>query len=769
MNDSKKIVNRIAVIGNHLPRKCGIATFTTDLHDALSSQYPDLYNIVIPINDKKEGYDYPDNARFEIDEKDIDSYQSAVDFIHINNIDVVCLQHEFGIFGGKSGMYILNVLRNLKVPVVTTFHTVLEAPTEEQKNIMCEIAERSERVVVMSEKGKNFLTGVYNIPESKIDFIHHGIPDVPFVDPNYYKDKFNVEGKKVLLTFGLLSEGKGIEYAIKALPQIIEKHPEVVYMIVGATHPNVISFEGEKYRESLIKLAEELGVARNIQFHNRFVDINELIEFIGCAEIYLTPYLNPFQITSGTLSYSLGAGKAVISTPYWHAKELLADGRGRLVPFKEHEAIAKEVVDLLDNEPVMHSMRKKAYEFGRDMIWPVVAEQYMQSFKKARMKCSPYGKDTLGVIVKYHEGGELPPVKLDHMLRMTDNTGMIQHAKFTVPNYKEGYTTDDNARALIATVYLNELGEEYVPYSYNLAIRYLAFLHYAWNEEKNRFRNFMSFERRWLEEKGSQDSHGRSIWALGTVLGRSNDEELVKLSGKLFEHALPGVLSFSAPRAYAYTILGINEYLRKYSGDRSVKKIRLELTGRLINSYKIHASDDWKWFENSLTYDNAKLSHALLMSGQWVGNDEMTEIGLTSLRWLAGIQTSQAGNFVPIGNNGFYVKGKVRAAFDQQPIEAQAMCSACLEAYRITGDKYWHDEAARAFGWFLGRNDLNLALYDSQTGGCYDGLHPDRVNENQGAESTLAFLMALLEMQISDNRFFLLNNEKKVQEILNFS
>lgn len=764
MINNENLVNRVAFIGNHLPRKCGIATFTTDLSSALSAQNPDLHSIVMPINDIKDGYNYPANVRFDIDEDDISSYRSAADFININNFDVVCLQHEFGIFGGKNGSHILQILERIKSPVVTTFHTILQNPNNMQKKVLCDIAELSNRVVTMSEKGKEFLIDVYNISEDKIDFIHHGIPDVPFIDPNFYKDKFEVEGKTVLLTFGLLSRGKGIEYVIQALPQILKKHPDVVYLVVGATHPHVVASEGESYRESLEALAKELGVSQNVQFYNEFVEIEELKEFIGSAEIYITPYLNEHQITSGTLAYAFGSGRAVISTGYWHARELLDGGKGSIVPFRDSTAIANEVIDLMDNEVEMHSMRKKAYNAGRKMIWSEIANLYMDSFINARRE---FGNNNHLTFDEKPAYAQLTALNLDHMLRMTDDTGMLQHAQYTVPNYEEGYTTDDNARALITTILLQEAGDEYLYRSYNLAIRYLAFINYAWNDETRRFRNFMSFDRRWLEKSGSEDSHGRTIWALGVFLGKSNDNDLLKLAGKLFENALEKVEEFTSPRTWAYTIIGINEYLSRYSGDRIVKKIRLRLAKKLMALYRENATEDWVWFEDKLAYDNAKLSHALLMSGQWIGSKSMTEAGLKSLQWLVNIQTSERGNFSPIGSNGFYAKDGERAYFDQQPVEAHAMVSACLEAYRITKDIYWHNEAIKTFEWFLGRNDLNIPVADEKTGGCYDGLHPDRVNQNQGAESTLAYLMSQLEIKIAEKRNLLhLSDESKFSNII---
>jgi hypothetical protein len=325
---------------------------------------------------------------------------------------------------------------------------------------------------------------------------------------------------------------------------------------------------------------------------------------------------------------------------------------------------------------------------------------------------------------------------------------MLQHALFTIPNYREGYTTDDNARALMVSALLEELGNEE---AFNLASRYLAFIWYAFNTGSGRFRNFMDYRRHWLEESGSDDSHGRTLWALGTVLGRSNTPALQSMAGRLFEQALPAILDTTSPRAWAFALIGIHEYLRRYSGDRRASQVREELAGRLLALYHSHHSEEWKWFEEGLTYCNAALPHALLACGQSIPDQAMINVGLESLSWLAGWQRADAGHFVPIGSKGFFQQGGERARFDQQPVEAQATVSACLEAYRITENHRWRKEARRAFDWFLGRNDLNLPIYDPTTGGCRDGLHPDRPNENQGAESTLAFLQALLELRLAEN------------------
>jgi glycosyltransferase involved in cell wall biosynthesis len=744
--DQNSPIRRIAFIGNYLPRQCGIATFTTDLSEALASEFKKTACIAVPVNDVEGGYEYPARVRFELTEQDEESYLRAADFLNINNVHMVSLQHEYGIFGGPAGEYILGLLREIRMPVVTTLHTVLQNPNPQQRRVLQEIAGLSDRLVVMSERAAGFLKDIYHVPAEKIDLIPHGIPDQSFVDPSFYKDLFGVEGKTVLLTFGLLSANKGIENVIVALPAILEKHPNVVYIVLGATHPHVLRGEGEAYRLSLENLAREKGVAGNVIFCNRFVELDELIQFIGAADIYITPYLDPAQIVSGTLAYTLGAGKAVISTPYWYAEEMLADDRGVLVPFRDPQALAEQVTNLLDNESVRHAMRKRAYLFGRQMIWPQVARSYMESFERARSEHRHFAKAYLALKPLNKQAQELPPLDLDHLLRMTDETGLLQHATFSVPNYQEGYTTDDNARALITSILLEHIED---PKAVDLATRYLAFILYAFNLGTKSFRNFMSYQRTWLEESGSEDSLGRALWALGVVLGRSNMATLHHVAGPLFQQSLLGILKTTSPRAWAFAIMGIHAYLERFAGDRRASQVCEKLADRLLSLYQENCTDEWRCFEDKLSYCNAALPHAMLLCGELLQDQKMTRVGLESLRWLAQIQRRDGvgGHFVPIGSNGFYEREGRRAHFDQQPVEAQAMISASLEAYRLTDDGFWLEEARAAFEWFLGRNDLNLSLYDPTTGGCRDGLHPDRLNENQGAESTLAFLQSLLELR----------------------
>jgi glycosyltransferase involved in cell wall biosynthesis len=744
-------LKRIAVIGNYLPRQCGIATFTTDLSEAIATEYKKVTCFAVAVNDTETGYTYPARVRFELTENDVGSYRRTADFLNINNVDVVSLQHEYGIYGGLAGSHILVLLRELRMPLVTTLHTVLREPDSNQRKVMEELIRLSDRLVVMSQRAREFTQEVYHAPREKIEIIHHGIPDIPFVDPKFHKDQFGVKGKVVLLTFGLIAPNKGIENVIKALPAILERYPNTVYIVVGATHPNILKRDGEHYRLSLELLAKEYGVEKAIIFHNRFVSLEELIEFICATDIYITPYINQAQIVSGTLAYVVGAGKPVISTPYWYAQELLADNRGVLVPFNDHEAIAAQVIDLLGKGAKRNSIRKRCYRYGRKMIWPAIARRYLKCFENAYADRKRGPRAIFETKTLSQRPPDLPLLNLSHLFSLTDDTGILQHAVSIVPNYQEGYTTDDNARALILTTMLEEITPDTQHKVDKLAIHYLSFLLYAFNPELGRFRNFLSYERRWLEECGSEDSHGRSLWALGIVLGRSKSHELRGVAGRLFSFALPAALKFTSPRAWSFTLIGIHEYLRRFSGDRVAQNVEEVLAEKLMDLYRRNCSADWPWFEDILTYSNAKMPYALLSCGVRLSRNDMKEVALTTLDWLASIQQSKEGLFEPIGSNGFYRRGGKRAYFDQQPIEAFGMVLACLETYRVTGENRWYKEAQRCFEWFLGRNDGHLSLYDPTTGGCCDSLHSDRVSENQGAESTLAFLLALLEMRQAEH------------------
>ena len=741
-------IESVAVIGNYLPRQCGIATFTTDLVEGLSAEAPDIYCWAAAMNDKTEGYPYPEKVRFEINQNKLTDYSVASQFLNISHTDIVCVQHEYGLFGGPAGSHLLKLLGDLRMPVVTTLHTILKDPAPEYRDVMRRLSDLSDKLVVMSRKAADFLKDIYAVPEEKIAFIHHGIPDTPFIDSSFNKDKFGVEGKKVLLTFGLLSPNKGIENVLQALPAVIKKHPDVVYIILGATHPHVLEAHGDAYRIMLQQIVRRLDIGEQVVFQNRFVELKELCEFLGIADIYLTPYPDEAQITSGTLAYAMGTGKAVISTPYWYATEMLADDRGRIVPFHDPGALAEQIIELLDNDVERHAMRKKAYLFSRDAVWKEVSRKYLRLFSEVRQirTRNPRPRhsyvDSIKAITKF----ELPDIKLDHLKAFTDDTGILQHANHTIPDRTHGYCTDDNARALQAAA----MGQRYLPIDGRsldaLSGHYLGFLLYAYNEKIGRFRNFMTYSRQWMEEIGSEDAHGRALWCLGKAVAFLENPGHLAMSTTLFNRALPAAEDFHSPRAVAFSLVGMHAYLDKFSGDSDVRRIRKVLADRLFDQFASLATEHWPWLENALNYANGKLPHALLLSGQGMQRSDMIDMGLKTLQWLLSIQTEDK-HFVPIGSNGWYPQGGPRARFDQQPVEAHAMVDACVEAYRMTRDHTWIEHAVMCFNWFLGQNDLNMPLYDPKTGGCRDGLMADGINQNQGAESSLAWLLSLMTLQ----------------------
>ena len=737
-------LQKIAFVGDYLPRKCGIATFTHDLRSSIAKA-SNAECIVVPMDDIPGGYSYENEVQFQVAEQDIEDYRAAADFLNFSNVDIVCVQHEFGIYGGPCGSHLLALLQDLRMPVVTTLHTVLSEPNQTQRAVMTQLIRLSTRLVVMTERSRQTLINTYSVDPAQVDLIAHGIPNAPDTDQKVLKEQFNVEDKAVALTFGLLSPGKGIEHVLQAIPEVVARFPDFIYLVLGATHPSLIREQGERYRISLERMAKELAITKHVSFYNRFVELEELTEFIGAADLYITPYLNVQQAVSGTLAYAFGCGQAVISTPYWHAEELLADGRGVLVPFADSAAIAREIIGLLGDDERRLAMRAQAYKLGRSMTWDHVSESYLSSFRRAQRERSsqqkPWAVRTLD-----EQPLALPKMQLDHLEHLSDSTGIVQHAIYTIPDHAHGYCTDDNARALILTVLLEEQGKD-SPAVHSLASRYAAFLNVAFDRDTGRFRNFMSFDRNWLEVDGSDDSQGRSLWALGTCIGRSRRAGLAAWARELFHRAMPACENTTSPRTWALGIMGIQEYLRRYGGDRAATTMSQRLADRLINMYDATATEDWPWFEDIATYNNAKLSQALIAHGRGSGEQRATDIGLKSLRWLCEKQLSPQGRFRPIGSNGFSREGSVAAVFDQQAIEAHAMVSASIEAFTATKDPFWIEQAHLAFDWFLGRNDLGQPIYDASTGGCFDGLMENQVNENQGAESTLAFLLSLAEMR----------------------
>lgn len=739
-----KNIGKIAVIGNYLPRQCGIATFTTDLSQSLARELHTEDNIInVAMDDIPEGYNYPSQVKFRVRQNVQSDYFWAADYLNANQYDAVIVQHEYGIYGGEDGSHILQMIQALKMPVITNLHTVLENPTKGQKKVMMGLAKYSDRLLVMSKKAFDILTKVYNIDRKMIAFIPHGIPDAPFESPGIYNRFFGLENKDVILTFGLLGPDKGLETMIKAMPAIVKEHPNTVYLILGQTHPHIIEKTGDSYRRDLQQLVNKLGMKNHVIFHNQFVKLETLVQYLQTSKIYAIPYLKKEQITSGTLAYALGVGAAVVSTPFWHAEELLANGRGKLVPFRDSEAMANEINNLLSNDHTREMMRFKGYQYARNMVWKEVSKTHLELISKIKERKPLENVQETGI--KYHKiFNTLPEINLSHLRTMTDDTGLLQHAKYMTPNFHHGYCVDDNARGLIAITKYYSLRKDkgVLP----LIQKYLAFLFYAFNPENGRFRNFMSYDRRWMELAGSEDSHARALWGLGVTVKDAPDSSIRNMAMRLFLESLPVVEHFTSPRAWGYTVLGLQAYLSVYEGDISARKIRDDLANKIYELFQNNVSEDWHWCEGTATYANAILAHALITAGKWMQNDEMRDMGLKALKWLLKVQTAPEGHLSIIGNDGWLDKDGNRSMFDQQPVEVKSLIDACLEAYIQTGDKKWFNESERCLSWFLGHNDLQLPVCDYKTGGCGDGLESQGVNGNQGAESTLAWIISLTNM-----------------------
>lgn len=725
-----------------MPRECGIATFTKDLRDSIDHKAGGQGTFVLAMDDSPEGYEYPGDVSFQLRAPHRGDYATAAVLLNINDVDILVVQHEYGIFGGPDGSYILDLMGNVRVPVIATLHTVLTEPSAGQARVMLEMAKLSDRFVVMSNLAADVLQKVYEVPKERIAIIPHGIPDMPFTDTAQFKGRFGLEDRKVILTFGLLSPGKGIEYAIQSLPAICERYPDVVYVLVGATHPHILKRDGDAYRNSLERLAERLKVRDHVVFRNRFVTLEELCGYIAAADVYITPYLNKAQITSGTLAYAAGAGKAIVSTPYLYAEELLAEGRGRLVGFRDSQSISNAVNDLFDNDAECDAMRKRAYAHCRNMVWKEVGQSYVRLAIDILRERQRRPRAVSLFPEEAPDLETLPKVNMAHLKNLTDDTGLLQHAVYSVPNRHHGYCSDDNARALQAVLMHYSLykDETVLP----LANTYLGFLHHAFDPDGKRFHNFMTYDRRWLDHEESQDVHGRVISALGWATDLAPNDSMHSLAVRLFQQSIESIDHFRSPRTQASAIIGIHIYLRKLPGDSLARRARTELANRLHASFTSCSGPNWPWCEDTVTYDNGKLPHALILGGQAIPDPAMLKQGLLSLEWLVDLQLTSDRTVRLIGNRGWLTRDGQRAHFDQQPIEVMALVEACAEAYRCTGETKWRDRARAFLGWFLGSNETQTVIYDFVTGGCRDGLHPDGANVNEGAESTLAWLISLL-------------------------
>jgi len=729
---------KIAFISSFLPRQCGIATFTSDLIKNMTEASGDGFEPLVVAMQSGQEYKYSEPVKFEIRANVKNDYICAADYINFSHINVISVQHEFGLFGGAAGSYLSLLLNRVNAPIITTLHTVLAEPSEEYFNSLVNVCSASHKVIVMNKRGVSMLRDVYDVPKKKIVLIPHGMPDLPFVDSNYYKHKFGMEGRKTVLTFGLLSRNKGIEIMLSAMPKIVEAHPSVLYIILGMTHPEVLRHEGESYRFELQRMVKELGLQENVIFHNRFVNNEELHSFLCAADIYATPYLTRQQLTSGTLAYAVGTGKAVVSTPYWAAQELLANGRGKLVRFGDSKELAESIIELFSNTSLFYSKRRRAYDFGRNMIWPKVGTEYWKLFTAKRLpvrissKALPATQQAVSIL-------EIPEPSLDHLRKLTDDTGLYQHAKFTVPDRNHGYCTDDNARAVMAMAqYYAQYAE---PQALGLLETYLSFVCHSQRSDGT-IRNFMEFDRRWRENEPSHDALGRVLWALGTVMAKPPAASYLSTIKDCFDKSVKHVGKLF-PRGTAYSILGMADYLVQFPGASDIKRQLAAAADKLVELYEANSSPKWRWFENMLTYDNAVLPHALFVSASVLGDEKYLEVALESCEFLLE-NTYNGHHFSFIGCNGWYSRAGQRAVFDQQPIEAGSTVMMLRAAYEATKESRFLSLRRKAFDWFLGENDLHIPVYDFKTKGCYDGLEPGGVNMNQGAESMVSFLLGLL-------------------------
>jgi len=750
---------KLAYISTYPPRECGIATFNHNLMRAIGSNFPERNGLlkgdfVVALNDSEDitQYEYPEEVKYIVRQNHQKDYIRAANYINTSTADAVILEHEFGIYGGESGIYILPLINRLEKPLISILHTILKDPSYVQRVIIREIAEQSAKIIVMSNRALEFLTNIYDIPAEKIQIIEHGVPDLEAPEDNPVKNLTPFKNHRVLLTFGLISRNKGLETVVRALPRIVKNHPDVMYVVLGNTHPGVIKSSGEEYRDHLKTLANQLGVSQNLAFVNKFVAEEELIQYLSACEIYVTPYLNEAQITSGTLSYAVGAGAAIVSTPYWHAQELLDDNRGRLFDFKNADALAEIINELLDQERVITEMRQNAYEYGLHTRWPVVGAEYI---KVAQEAC--YEHDYRDKILKNSivDPEIMPKFSLAHVLRLTDDTGIVQHAKYGIPNLKEGYCLDDNARALIMALMAHKRSGSRE--AFELLPIYLSYIHYMQTDDGN-FRNFMSFSRQYLDDVGSEDSFGRTIWSLGYLIANATSNSYKEFATEVFQRSFPHFRSLTFLRGMANTIIGISLYLQMNPTDEGMVNELIRLTEPLMEAYDKNHTDNWHWFEETMTYDNAILPLALLHSSQITGNEHVKTVALRAMEFLDNL-TLSSGYLTPVGNEGWYTRGGKFPLYDQQAIETMAMVLMHFQAYQLFRKPEHIEKMFLCYKWFLGENSLRAPLYDHETKGCCDGLLPTGINRNQGAESTLAYLISHLtvleafELEYEYNRF----------------
>ena len=720
-------IPRIALIGGFTPRHCGIATFTADIHASMAAAFPKMVVDVYAMAPVTNDIIFADPVRGVIVENDTDSFISAAASIEATHADAVWLQHEFGLFGGPAGDKILELIDRIAAPLIVTLHTVMPDPDADQMRVMQRIVARASKLIVMSARAAILIQEIFGAGADQVEIIAHGVPDRPFGRTAQFKEKFGFTGRQVLMTFGLLSPGKGIETVISALPEIVAAHPQLLYCIVGATHPNLLEQEGEAYRYRLRALALDLGVENHIEWIDSFLEAEELFDLIEAADIYVTPYLGVNQATSGTLSYALALGKAVVSTPYAHAAELLADDHGVLVPFKDSGALAVEISKLIADPQRLSMLQKRGYERGRAMIWPTFA-----------VRCHDLIKTGIKPMAAPVFNTKQYP-NIDSLLRICDGTGILQHSIFSVPDRAHGYCVDDNARALML---MNRIGSQAEPHRTRLAPIFAGFVQSAWNNDSGEFRNFMGYARNWLEAAGSEDSCGRALWALGATAHEGLTPSMRTWARRLFNQTAFSAQDFGSPRATAFAMLGADYVLLADLNDEPARRMISIGADFLMARLDASRRQDWPWFESVLAYDNCRIPEALIRAGLRLDRPELTQCGIETLGWILELQISPSGYFRPVGSESFGHEYAAPRPFDQQPVEAWEAIDGASAAYDATGDGVWLSHASRAYDWFAGCNDRSIAVANPATGACYDGINPRGLNLNEGAESVLAYQLA---------------------------
>ena len=729
-------IRSAAMIGNFPPRRCGIATFTRDTFASLRNELPRAKWRLAVMEDGSHTHEYPDEVSDVLHHDDPVAYDRLADELNRTGVEVVFLQHEFGIFGGDDGAHILRLIRRLRIPLITTLHTVLERPSPGQKRVMDEIIRISNAVIVMTELGADILERVHKVGPTKVHVVPHGAPERPFAATALFKGPLALAGHKVIMSFGLLSPNKGLETIIRALPAVVARVPETVYLIVGATHPHLVAREGETYRQSLVDLARSLGVADNLRFINRFVDDDELVDLLQAADLYVTPYLTEAQITSGTLSYAVALGKPVVSTPYWHARELLADGVGVLCPFGDDKAFAREICALLEDDSRREAIARRAYRTGEPSRWRKVAKSIVDLAAIGRTEHQRRRENRFCALAR---------PRLDGLLQMADDCGVAQHSQFGVPDRRHGYCTDDNARALMLLARLS-VETRLDAAASKLLVSTSAFLAHAWIPENGRFRNFMSFDRQWLDDGGSDDCCARALEALCVTATRAAPEGIRNWATALAHQVLSHTGEWVSLRAQALIIRALAQASGSIISEDEARDRMRAPAEQLYTAAFSGNNDGHQWFEQLLSYDNAHLPGALIRAGDILQEPDMISVGLDMLERLMQVQTAPDGCFAPVATSGFD-PGADHAMFDQQPIEALATIDACLAAWQATGDSRHAIVARQVFCWFGGDNVHALSLARPEEGICHDGLTQSGLNENHGAESILSYQLSALAIR----------------------